>query len=471
MLQVGLGRFFFFFTDGCWGRCIGNTSYDANPFALHRIFRPCQEILSTIRNFDGHDDGFSDVIQGDPQCLPDQAYCSRHIAPNAGGFGGYTPSPIHAHQLLSTNEFHHLDGHGDNLQPGVNPTGLNFAEPQFVLNDVCTPTFSNGQGNKSSLDINVNGYGFAQLPSCTNGVFAPAIIAGHGNDSQLGWNTNGFDFNQPEFHPNCVFTPIISGHGQESYLGVNADGSGFSQPQLHANSVFTPPIITGHGSESWLGVNANGSGFTQPQSHANGVFTPTPSTLSTIVDAQGVFNGGEFANVNGGFDGLSPTFNARGFNHGNNHLPTSRAYSSNNDGNSLLTMGVHSYGYENNSLPPGNSAYGSGFITPPQVTNGMITPANPGFLAATPFASPENSDPAEPPATGPKSRSTCSVCKKTYARSSDLKRHAAKHRPGLREFSCPATVCPYKGNKGFTRKDKMKDHVKNMHPEIDARSL
>ena len=286
----------------------------------------------------------------------------------------------------------------------MNPNELNFAEPQFVLNDVCTPTFRNWQGNKSSLGINVNGYGSARLPSVTNRVFAPAIIDGHCNYSQLGWKANRIDFNQPQFYP-------------------------------------------------------------------NGAYTPTVPTYFAKTHGQGLLDGDEFANVKNYLDDSLLIDNAHGFNHGNNPLPIQGAHSFNYDQNALPAMGGYGDKYGNNTFPPGNNARGSVFVTPPQVTNGTVSPANPCLLTATPFVSPENPDPAEPPATGPKLRFTCPVCKKTYARSSDLKRHAAKHRTGPREFSCPATGCPYKGDKGFTRKDKMKDHVKNMHPEIDARSL
>ena len=48
----------------------------------------------------------------------------------------------------------------------------------------------------------------------------------------------------------------------------------------------------------------------------------------------------------------------------------------------------------------------------------------------------------------------------------DLRRHIRKHREGPRAFNCPAPGCPRKGENGFYRKDKMKDHYKNKHTGV-----
>ena len=49
---------------------------------------------------------------------------------------------------------------------------------------------------------------------------------------------------------------------------------------------------------------------------------------------------------------------------------------------------------------------------------------------------------------------------------SDLQRHyTSKHctNPGSKKFPCPEIGCKYSGNSGFTRKDKLKSHQKNVH--------
>lgn len=253
---------------------------------------------------------------------------------------------------------------------------------------------------------------------------------------------------------------------------MNINGFDFGQAGFHPNAVLTPP-----------NVNANGAGLTQSQFLTDGVFTPPISTFAATYNGHGLSDGVEFADVNGYLNNISPASNAHGFNHGNNPLPIIDAYNSNYDNNSALNMGEYSYNYVNDPLPPGNNAHGSVFTTTPQVTHGLINPTDPGLLTAAPFVSPDGPNAAEFSATAPgaggagvtdgagRARPACPVCQKTYGRLSDLKRHAAKHRTGHREFSCPATWCRYRGDKGFTRKDKMKEHVKNMHPEIDIRSL
>ena len=303
-----------------------------------------------------------------------------------------------------------------------------FTQPHFVNNeDIFTPATLTGHGNEYYLSTGADGSSLTHLRSVADGLIAPAIITGHDNSSPLDLNTNGFDFSPLGFHPNAVLTPS----------GMNINGTGLAQPQFAVHNVFTRPI----------------------------------STFPATTNGQGLLGGGEFAKLDGDFNDFSPISNAHGFYHGNNPLPTLGAYSSNYDSGSLLTMSEYAYNYGTNPIPPGNNAYGSIFTTPPQVANGVITGSNPGLLTATPYIPPVDPAAAEPPATAPGSRQICPVCQKTFGRLSDLKRHAAKHCAGPRKFNCPATGCRYKGDKGFTKKDKMKDHVKNKHPGIDVRSL
>ena len=59
-----------------------------------------------------------------------------------------------------------------------------------------------------------------------------------------------------------------------------------------------------------------------------------------------------------------------------------------------------------------------------------------------------------------KTRSTCTTCRKSFTRPSDLNRHAKKHQPGARIFTCSVAGCDYEGS---YRKDKLTAHVKNCH--------
>ena len=59
-------------------------------------------------------------------------------------------------------------------------------------------------------------------------------------------------------------------------------------------------------------------------------------------------------------------------------------------------------------------------------------------------------------------RPECLACRRKFTRAADLERHAKKHRPE-REFQCTVAGCEYRGS---YRKDKLKQHVKNRHPEM-----
>jgi hypothetical protein len=131
-------------------------------------------------------------------------------------------------------------------------------------------------------------------------------------------------------------------------------------------------------------------------------------------------------------------------------------------------------GHVNMPLPNMN-AYGSFFAQPQFISNGAINPTDPSVAATTaPVSlvdSPASIPAGRPPTTTQGVRHECSVCRMTFSRPSDLKRHASKHRPGPKRFSCPSTGCKRQGEDGFGRKDKLKSHVKNKHPRIDYRGL
>lgn len=59
-----------------------------------------------------------------------------------------------------------------------------------------------------------------------------------------------------------------------------------------------------------------------------------------------------------------------------------------------------------------------------------------------------------------KTRSTCKTCRKSFTRPSDHNRHAKKHQPGARIYTCSVAGCDYEGS---YRKDKLTAHVKNCH--------
>ena len=113
-------------------------------------------------------------------------------------------------------------------------------------------------------------------------------------------------------------------------------------------------------------------------------------------------------------------------------------------------------------------------LTPPSYAthqirpHGVNPPTNPEFVAMAPSTIHPIPVPAETLATPPRARHVCQTCAKSFGRPSDLKRHAKKHSPGASWFKCPSEGCDFKP---FSRKDKMRCHVRNKHPEMDARTV
>ena len=64
-------------------------------------------------------------------------------------------------------------------------------------------------------------------------------------------------------------------------------------------------------------------------------------------------------------------------------------------------------------------------------------------------------------------RVTCShpSCHKSYARPSDLRRHALTHRPSAPRFDCPVQGCHRRGANGFLRADKCREHYRAIHED------
>lgn len=259
------------------------------------------------------------------------------------------------------------------------------------------------------------------------------------------------------------------------------------------SSRLSPDVLIGD-----QGLNSHIVGhFNLDQTNTTWVSNGYPYTLNTAdglsgyalpaLDAQGIHTLDEFASFNG---------------HGNNFLnvyalptmgppPTIDGFAIFNDHDKNFLNGyvvppataaqgpptIDGFatinGHGGNSLPV-MDLYGSNFIQPQFINNVADTPTSLGAPVMTPSISPM--EPATPsrsdPATvAPGARYACAICKKTFRRPSDLQRHEGKHRSGPKKFDCPSERCAFKAERGFYRKDKMVNHVKNRHPEIDVHGL
>ena len=104
-------------------------------------------------------------------------------------------------------------------------------------------------------------------------------------------------------------------------------------------------------------------------------------------------------------------------------------------------------------------------------TYGISSPYQENSTRATIPSSPQQSTstasppPSSPNAPSPNStRHACLHCPSTFARQGDLRRHEKIHFPERhRKYHCREQGCNRNGRKGFTRRDKWRDHVKNVH--------
>ncbi|KAE9381248.1 hypothetical protein N431DRAFT_2996 [Stipitochalara longipes BDJ] len=94
----------------------------------------------------------------------------------------------------------------------------------------------------------------------------------------------------------------------------------------------------------------------------------------------------------------------------------------------------------------------------------------PSFSAETSFSSTSTTtSPTPSPTNAPSPNSIRHLCQylhchSTFARQGDLRRHAKIHSPERhREFHCWQPGCDRNGRKGFTRRDKWRDHVRGVH--------
>jgi hypothetical protein len=83
----------------------------------------------------------------------------------------------------------------------------------------------------------------------------------------------------------------------------------------------------------------------------------------------------------------------------------------------------------------------------------------------TRLSTPTRRPPATTPISGNSSpeRHSCRLCSSTFKRPSDLKRHVKVHFPGQRKFHCRQLGCGRNGRKGYYRRDKLRDHERQVH--------
>lgn len=91
-------------------------------------------------------------------------------------------------------------------------------------------------------------------------------------------------------------------------------------------------------------------------------------------------------------------------------------------------------------------------------------PAPSQSLNAGPIIAPTiTAAPAARPVTNGRLPCTHIGCTQSFQHQHDLTRHMKGHKTGAKDFNCPFRDCPRQGVNGFTRKDKLMDHLKGKH--------
>ncbi|KAH8906921.1 hypothetical protein BR93DRAFT_927747 [Coniochaeta sp. PMI_546] len=93
-----------------------------------------------------------------------------------------------------------------------------------------------------------------------------------------------------------------------------------------------------------------------------------------------------------------------------------------------------------------------------QPATGHDPTAAPGFAAAPGHAASATPSTTTVMASSDRARHACSSCDKSFGRPADLRRHMRIHNPQAPRLSCPFEYCDRKGDKGFLRADKLKEH-------------
>ncbi|KAN0096724.1 hypothetical protein V8E51_015529 [Hyaloscypha variabilis] len=262
---------------------------------------------------------------------------------------------------------------------------------------------------------------------------------------------------------------------QEQQLSANPETDFDSTPQFETRDLFT-----NQGQQDWLYRATNNypkpNEFNLPQastiahaSHDNHLYYPGTE--------QQAWYSGPIArdNVPTEFDSAwqdSTTHNTfmTSFDQGNstNLLHSSRViesshFSANGSYDSHLSVSPNTGASLTNDLfEASTSIYGTSSPLRESSTHLTISSSSPetSTSAASPTPSPTN-------ATSPNStaaRHPCAQCLSTFARLGDLRRHEKIHSPERhRKYHCWEPGCNRNGRKGFTRRDKLRDHVKGVH--------
>ncbi|KAH9224361.1 hypothetical protein DL95DRAFT_62840 [Leptodontidium sp. 2 PMI_412] len=121
----------------------------------------------------------------------------------------------------------------------------------------------------------------------------------------------------------------------------------------------------------------------------------------------------------------------------------------------------------NSSFNPSFQASASTYSTSPLLQESSAHTTIHSSSPESCFSSTSTTSPTPSPANAPSPNSTrhpCPHCRSTFARQGDLRRHEKIHFPERhRKYHCWQPGCDRNGRKGFTRRDKWRDHVRGVH--------
>jgi hypothetical protein len=267
---------------------------------------------------------------------------------------------------------------------------------------------------------------------------------------------------------------------QDLKLGANSESYFNSAPQAETRALYSTP-----GQQDWLYetaahcttpneldlLQASTVAHTSSDTHSHYPTTEQPDRYNEPAARNNMLSGFDFAWKDN--TAHNPFINGFDEDSSTNLLHSNRTSEANHfSGNSSLNTQLSSISSNtetnlsfNASCQASASTYGTSSPLQESPTHATILPSSPEAS----FSSASTTSPTLSPINAPSPNSTRHPCPhphcdSIFGRQGDLRRHAKIHFPERHQkYHCWEPGCDRNGQKGFTRRDKWRDHVRRVH--------